>query len=150
MNMFIALLLAATPQTHPKPLIIGTHYTDSLVGLAVYQDAKHSLLLDFEWATVGGQFKRGYKALVDATVHFVEAAPDDTYHRIAWTVGTSTITYEWGLSGNAGAVGRLSSTGTIDIIPSFSPAWPRKIPDTASRDFATDHQVGGYTVIFKP
>jgi hypothetical protein len=97
--LLLAAILGPVAQSTGDPVKIGTHYTDTLAGLVVYRNPKESVLLNIGWAGADGKVHQGYKTLVDAKVHFGEAAPDDSYHRISWTVGSSTVTYEWGLSG---------------------------------------------------
>ena len=126
--LLVASLLGPVAQMGEKPVVIGTHYTDALAGLAVYRDAKQSVLLNFGWTGKDGRPHQGYKDLVDAKVHFGEAAPDDSYHRISWSAGSATITYEWGRVGKDGAVGRLTSTGAVEIKPSLGAAWPGSKP----------------------
>jgi len=151
MNLFlIAALLGPVAQAQPKPVVIGTHYTDVLAGLVVYRSAKNSVLLDFGWKGPDGVPRKGYKALVEAKVHFGAAAPDDSYHRISWLVGLTTVSYEWGLAGKDGAVGRLSATGPVEISPTIGPAWPGSKPKMFPIANTYTQQAGDLKVEFRP
>src|SRR5471030_2686255 len=97
LSMMVNLLFAMAMASAAQSTKIGAHYTDGLAGLAVYQDAKHSLLLDFAWQGTDFKMHRGYKALMDAAVHFGDAAPDDSYHRITWTAGKTPTGHDIGL-----------------------------------------------------
>ncbi len=127
-SLLLLGILAQSPKAGAAPVRIGAHYTDALAGLAVYRDAKQSVLLNIGWVGRDGKAFQGYKALMDAKVHFGEAAPDDSYHRISWSVGSSVVTYEWGLQGKGAAVGRISSTGLVEIRPSLGSGWPGSKP----------------------
>ena len=122
LSLFFASVCSLSTQT--QPVVIGTHYTDALAGLVVYRGAKESVLLSIEWVTKDGKVHKGYNELSDAKLRFGEAAPNDSYHRISWKVDASTITYEWGLTGSGSAVGKVSSTGDIEIRLRLGQAWP--------------------------
>lgn len=144
MSLFLAALFASTA----LPVSIGAHYTDALAGLAVYRSAKQSVLLNIGWTGADGKVHKGYKALVEGTVHFCEAAPDDSYHRIWWNVGRSHVTYEWGLSGRQSALGRLTSTGPVELHLSLGPAWPGIKPQLLSNPNRVDIKSGDMIVSF--
>ena len=122
-TILLAALLGQISQ-RSKPVVIGTHYADALAGLSVYRGVKDSVVLNFGWVGADGKPHQGYNDLVDAKVHFGEAAPDDTYHRISWTVGTANVTYEWGLLSPGRAIGRVSSDAPIELRPSIRAGWP--------------------------
>lgn len=132
-----SLLLAAVLGSIGGPsesIKIGTHYTNGLAGLAVYRSAKESVLLDFGWIGPDGREHRGYHALVDADLHFGEAAPDDSYHRIWWNVGKARVTFEWGLIGRNGAVLRVRSSADVRLIPRLTSAWAGHKPELTATD----------------
>ncbi len=118
-----AALLSLSSIQPSADVKIGTHFTDALAGLAVYLDAKHSVIMNLGWRTQNGRLSVGYKALVDARVHFGDAAPDDSYHRISWTTEGNTLTYEWGVTSPGVAVGVVSCSEPIEIEPRFSTGW---------------------------
>jgi len=147
MSMFplFALLNLALRQPQ-QPVVIGTHYTDALAGLCVYRNAKESVLLNIAWIGKDGKQHQGYNALSDARVRFWEASPNDSYHRISWEVGPSTVTYEWGLTGTGAAVGRISADGTVEIRMSLGPAWPGSNPQLLSNPRRIVEKAGGLVV----
>ncbi|MDR3690959.1 MAG: PA14 domain-containing protein [Fimbriimonas sp.] len=143
----LALLAMTTPNSTPA-VQIGAHYTDGLAGLTVYRSAKESVLLNIGWVGADGKERQGYNALSDAKLRFWEAAPDDSYHRISWEVGSATVTYEWGRVGKDSAEGRISANGAVEIGMSIGPAWPGSKPTEISNPHRIIEKAGGLVVSF--
>jgi glycogen debranching enzyme len=106
---------------------IGSYYADALNGIAFIAGGKTgdtaAFLLRVGWVGPDGKYNEGYPQLVENDVRIGPAAPDGSYNRVSWKAGAATVRFEWGRTGAAGVVGRVTADGPVRIALRTCPSW---------------------------
>ncbi len=132
------------PNAVERPALhIGEYYTEAMPGLAIFSSPKDSILMRVYWFDAKNKGYGNYKDFVASKPSFGPSAPDDSYHRLDWSVDDKRVTFEWGLTPKGVAV-RLKSTGPVKLITWFAKAWPGSQPKIALNKDGYGLAVGDY------
>ena len=145
MGMLCAGVCAAEEVT----VRIGSYYTDALNGIAFIAHSGNTdtaaFLLRVGWIGADGKLHESYPDLVAGSLRPGPTAPDFSYSHILWKADGTTITFEWGRSGDAAAVGRVTANRPTRIVLRGAPSWPEFHADYKLTDDGIEGAGGGET-----